>query len=378
MKLLKKLLGLCLSLLMLCNVANIHAYADISHDNMGEEAVEGIDVSYWQGEIDWQKVKAAGKKFVIIRAGYTNIDHFEMHPDPKFQKYIQGAHDAGLIIGIYYFSQAITPQEAKLEAEYTVSLINAYKDYISLPVFMDYEWSRDPNNGYRANNGASVSERTAIVDAFVSGIYSAGYQPGLYMSASYLDTEVDWDTLDEKYPIWMAAYGENRYYDGKYSLHQYTSSGKVDGIDGNVDLDWWFTMAVPMYRLYNPNSGEHFYTSNTTERDSLEKTGWKYEGVAWNAVEASTTPVYRLYNAIGGEHHYTTSIKERESLVESGWKYEGIGWYSNDDKTIPLYRLYNPNAFANNHHYTASVEERDYLLSLGWKDEGTAWFGRNA
>ena len=132
---------------------------------------------------------------------------------------------------------------------------------------------------------------------------------------------------------------------------------------------------VEMYRLYNPNSGEHFYTADETEMNGLVKLGWKYEGIGWFAPEESDTPVYRLYNANGSEHHYTTSADERDMLVKAGWSDEGIGWYSDDYKTVPLHREYNPNAFSCNHNYTMSDEEHDGLVKLGWKDEGIAWYG---
>ena len=129
-----------------------------------------------------------------------------------------------------------------------------------------------------------------------------------------------------------------------------------------------------MHRLYNPNSGEHFFTANASERDGLEGVGWTYEGVAWTA-PSSGDPVYRLYNKYGGEHHYTTSASERDGLVGAGWAYEGVGWRSSDAQATPLHRLYNPNAFANNHHYTTDTKERDWLVSLGWRYEGVGWYG---
>jgi len=130
-----------------------------------------------------------------------------------------------------------------------------------------------------------------------------------------------------------------------------------------------------MYRLYNPNGGEHFYTASAEERDGLRKLGWKYEGIGWTAPAFSNTPVYRLYNPNGGDHHYTMSAEERDWLRGLGWKYEGIGWYSDDNKTTPLYRLYNPNAKSGSHHYTTSASERDGLRKLGWKYEGIGWYG---
>ncbi len=132
---------------------------------------------------------------------------------------------------------------------------------------------------------------------------------------------------------------------------------------------------TPMYRLYNPNSGEHFYTGSEEERDSLVEAGWQYEGVAWNAPTNKGDPVFRLYNPNNGDHHYTMSAEERDDLVELGWQYEGVAWNSAAPGNLPLYRLYNPNADCGSHHYTGSDEERDFLVSVGWKYEGIGWFG---
>ena len=130
---------------------------------------------------------------------------------------------------------------------------------------------------------------------------------------------------------------------------------------------------LAMYRLYNPNTGEHFYTSSVSERDSLSNVGWKYEGVGWIAPTAGD-PVYRLYNsnAPGGDHHYTMDAAERDQLVRYGWKYEGIGWYSGG--SVPLYRQYNPNALSGTHNYTVDKVENDNLVAVGWKAEGIAWY----
>lgn len=135
------------------------------------------------------------------------------------------------------------------------------------------------------------------------------------------------------------------------------------------------TSTTAMYRLYNPNSGEHFYTASTYEATSLVNVGWRYEGVGWMAPKSSNSPVYRLYNPNAGDHHYTTSAYERDSLVRAGWRYEQIGWYSDDAKTVPLYRQYNPNARAGAHNFTASAYERDNLIGAGWRDEGIGWYG---
>lgn len=128
---------------------------------------------------------------------------------------------------------------------------------------------------------------------------------------------------------------------------------------------------VDMLRLYNPNSGEHFYTGNASEKDSLVAAGWQYEGIGWvSPTEGSN--VYRLYNPNTGDHHYTTNAAEKDNLVNAGWKYEGVCWESGGE--IPCYRVYNPNARgAGSHHYTTSQAEAKSLVAAGWKDEGIGW-----
>lgn len=138
-------------------------------------------------------------------------------------------------------------------------------------------------------------------------------------------------------------------------------------------------------RLYNPNSGEHFYTKDLEEKDVLVDLGWHDEGIGWTSPVDSTVPVFRLYNPNAGDHHYTKSSKERDVLVSVGWKYEGIGWYSFEGTSevnpntatpdpIPVYREYNPNAkAAGAHNYTTNEAENDFLVSVGWLEEGIAW-----
>lgn len=132
-----------------------------------------------------------------------------------------------------------------------------------------------------------------------------------------------------------------------------------------------------MYRLYNPNNGEHLYTSSTLERDVLDNIGWNYEGIGWIAPNYSDTPVYRLNNPYTplGDHHYTTSLVEYEACIDAGWEGEGIAWYSADEEDgEPIYRQYNPNASSGTHNYTASKYESDTLVKLGWNYEGIAWY----
>ena len=185
-------------------------------------------------------------------------------------------------------------------------------------------------------------------------------------------------SVDDKV-IKSIEYNDN---DGKITI-AYDNTGDSDSLE--VKADNTVTKKADsgksqesreMYRLYNPNSGEHFYTSNQGERDHLVSLGWRYEGVAWNA-PLTGAPIFRLYNPNAGDHHYTGSEKERDDLVKLGWKYEGVAWYTAPSTTKkPQYRLYNPNCTgAGAHHYTGSIKERDGLVKLGWRYEGIAWYG---
>lgn len=133
---------------------------------------------------------------------------------------------------------------------------------------------------------------------------------------------------------------------------------------------------VPMlYRLYNLDTSEHFYTDSYNELATLSDNGWTYEGNAWASPGASDTPVYRLYNPNTGDHHYTTDENEKNGLTAVGWTYEGIGWRAMDDTSgYPVYRQYNPNARTGAHNYTLDKSERDALIASGWRDEGIAFY----
>lgn len=129
-----------------------------------------------------------------------------------------------------------------------------------------------------------------------------------------------------------------------------------------------------VYRLYNPYSGEHHFTTDQNEVINLTSLGWKFEGIAWVSPTSSSVPVYRLYNPYSGDHHYTTSSEEYEHLGQIGWKQEGIAWYSDTSSDAKdIYRLFNPYETIGTHHYTTSSTERDALVPLGWRYEGVGW-----
>lgn len=131
---------------------------------------------------------------------------------------------------------------------------------------------------------------------------------------------------------------------------------------------------VDMFRMYDPNSGEHFYTGSTEERDNLVAVGWNYEGVGFTFPLTTGDPVYRLFDPVTGEHLYTMDEVEKATLMAQGWNYEGIAFNSAYDVEVPQYRLHNPNATRGAYHFTASQKEADYLMSLGWEYQGIGWY----
>lgn len=135
---------------------------------------------------------------------------------------------------------------------------------------------------------------------------------------------------------------------------------------------------VAVYRLYNPNSSEHFYTPSEHEKDYLSQVGWSFEGIGWRSPKNDTSqPVYRVYNPNAGDHHYTTNAKERDHLVDVGWNDEGVAWYSDPYVGVQILRAYNPNAKgAGAHHFTDNEIERDLLVDLGWRQENVAFYAR--
>lgn len=128
-----------------------------------------------------------------------------------------------------------------------------------------------------------------------------------------------------------------------------------------------------VYRLYNPQSGEHFYTKEVAEKNHLAQVGWKFEGTSWQSYQDGV-PVYRVYNPNAGDHHYTLAKDEVNYLVSQGWQDEGISFYSAVDQKAGVYRVYNPNAQAGSHHYTLDKNEQQALKQAGWQDEGISWY----
>lgn len=202
---------------------------DFNEDGSMIKKSMGIDVSKWQGKIDWKAVANAGVEFAIIRVGYRGSQNGVIYEDSRFKENIAGATAAGIKVGVYFFSQAITEAEAVEEASMALSYVSGYN--LSFPIYIDTEML----SGGRANS-LSRRARTDVVKAFCKTVQNAGYKPGVYANTYWFRDNLYSSEL-ESYSIWVARYNDTLGYAGKYDMWQYTDSGKINGIKEYVDMN---------------------------------------------------------------------------------------------------------------------------------------------
>ena len=195
-----------------------------------DTAVMGIDVSSWNGEIDWEAVRASGIEFAVIRCGYRGYTTGSLVEDKYFWQNITKANAAGVKVGLYFFTQAVNEVEAVEEASMVITLCRDHQ--VDLPIFIDTE----STGGNGRADGLDKATRTLVCKAFCETIESAGYHAGVYASKNWINQMLDYSQLT-KYVTWLAEYKEAPTYDGDYQFWQYTSNGWVDGITGRVDLN---------------------------------------------------------------------------------------------------------------------------------------------
>lgn len=199
----------------------------------GISARKGIDVSQHQGAIDWEQVAASGVEFAIIRAGIRGYESGALVTDEYFERNMEGAAANGIDAGVYFFTQAVTVDEALEEARYVLELVTPYD--ITYPIVIDVE---NPAKSARANV-LTQAQRTEIVSAFCDAIAEAGYTPMIYGNTYSLFGMLDIEQVS-RYKIWHAFYNDYVYYPYQIQMWQYTSQAKIPGIEGDVDLDLWF------------------------------------------------------------------------------------------------------------------------------------------
>lgn len=188
---------------------------------------KGIDVSKWQGTIDWLKVKNSGVTFAILRIGYGRYDN---QKDSQFERNYEQARNNGISVGAYLYSYAKSVEQAREEADCVINWLNGR--HLDLPVYYDIE--------DKSQNDLSKSVLTSMCEAFCEKIESAGYWAGVYSSKYFLTNKLNYSILEKKYTIWVAQFNTKNTYTGKYDMWQYSSTGSVQGISGNVDLDYLY------------------------------------------------------------------------------------------------------------------------------------------
>ena len=197
----------------------------------------GVDVSTYQGTVDWAAVKDAGVDYVIVRAAYRGYETGKIVPDDLYEQNIRGAADAGLHVGVYLYSQALSEDEAREEADYLLGLIEGLP--VDYPVVYDQE---EYTADQARTDGLTGEQATLNALAFCERVYDAGYIPMIYTNNDWAQNMYDMERLDH-YPIWYADYTAAPSLTGGFAMWQYTDSGQVPGVTGPVDLNLLFLPA---------------------------------------------------------------------------------------------------------------------------------------
>jgi GH25 family lysozyme M1 (1,4-beta-N-acetylmuramidase) len=201
-------------------------FSDVVKNYKNEDTKIGIDVSGWQGDIDFEKIKNAGVEFIIIKVGGTKGTNLDYYVDSKFIQNIENANKYGIDVGLYFYSYASSSKEAIKDAKW---LLKQIKDYdVTLPIAFDWEDFKDFNS-----YNLSFFGLTSMAEDFLKTIEDAGYKGMLYGSKNYL--EQLWMTT--KYDVWLAHYTDKTNYEGNYKFWQICDDGVIDGINGYVDID---------------------------------------------------------------------------------------------------------------------------------------------
>lgn len=281
---------------------------------------KGIDISKYQKDIDWQKVKKDGIEFAIIRIGYGKYDN---QKDSYFEKNYEGARKVGIPVGVYHYSYATTVDEAKLEAGVVLCWLNKRK--LDLPVYFDIE--------DKCQSSLSKKTLTDICKSFCNRIEEAGYWAGIYASKHWSNNLINGLELGKRYTYWVAQYNKTCTYNGPYDIWQYSSSGKVNGINGNVDMNY-------MYRdLTSAVSGKQENNVNKKSSNEIAK------------------------EVIAGK--WGNGQKRKNKLTQAGYNYSEI--------QVIVNKLTNTPSKANLSSKTTYTIKRGDTLSSIAKKYGTTW-----
>ena len=210
--------------------------------------LNGIDISeHHEGEINWDKVKSSGIDFVFVRAGYRAVDDGSLHADDSFAANLENAQKAGLMTGVYFYSQALNADEGREEAGFVLDLV---KDYdLTMPIVIDYEIYKDGRLDKRIQAGEmyAASFYHDAVLGFTETVEAAGYESAVYASKDMLTNYMQADLIDDMAVIWLAKYDTDPDLDADYWFWQYSETGKAGGIQGDVDQNFWYMEPEKVY-----------------------------------------------------------------------------------------------------------------------------------
>ena len=202
----------------------------MNYNKEGYSSSVGIDISQWVEDIDFTAVKKYGVEYVILRLGYRGYTEGGLFSDENFEKYIKAAQKAGLKVGVYFVTQAISEDEAVEEAEYVLKYISGHK--IEMPVYIDMEEVYDTAR----TDELTADDFTRIAAAFCKKVEEAGYRGGIYANETWFNNKLDFDKI-KHYDIWLAKYSDTLSTDLAINMWQYSSEGTVDGTEMWVDMN---------------------------------------------------------------------------------------------------------------------------------------------
>lgn len=273
---------------------------------------QGVDISYHNDTVDFKKVKKAGVDFVILRVGYRGYGSGSINADKNFTTYIKDAQSAGLPVGVYFYSQAITTTEARAEANYVLRKIKSYD--IQLPIVFDYEFaevSKGRLDSAWKNGKLNKTKMTAIAMKFCETVENAGYDAMVYANKSFFTDQLDHTKIEKKYGIWLAHYTTNTNYSGNYDIWQFSSTGKISGVSGDVDCNFMYT----------------FKQDKLEVEDIAAKA---YTGSAIEPTPVVTSDKKRLVK----DTDYTITYKNNIEIGKASLTVKGKGNYAGYSKTV--------------------------------------------
>lgn len=289
-------------------------------------AIKGIDVSEFQGNINWNKVKADGIKFAILRVGF-GMD-ISSQDDKYIERNIEECERLGIPYGVYLFSYANTVEKAKSEAEHTLRLIKGHD--LEMGVWYDIEDNK-------TSGSVNKETLTNIINTYCNTIKNAGYEVGIYASLNWLENKIE-SSVQKKYPIWVAQYYKECQYKGEYKIWQYASNGKVSGISGNCDMNYLYNTDIIIESGSTDDSDKKSIDELAQEvidgkwrdgedrKNRLEKAGYNYDAVQDRVNEILSKPKKSITevakDVIDGK--YGNGETRKKKLEAEGYDYDEV------------------------------------------------------